>query len=148
MAGGGDAKGAVKPSFPAYCRLTVLWFLHLERSVFIPFVSLTCHLRNSNSSHIIPHSCHTSYIYIYIYIYNINAYHICLGCVMADVVSCLFSHCGGLVSVPGRSVWDLWWIVWHLDVFFLLWVLHFFLIISFNQCSILICWTVTDVVYS
>ena len=46
------------------------------------------------------------------------AYHICLGCVMADVVSCVFSHCGDLGSVPGQSVWDLWWIVWHLDVFF------------------------------
>jgi len=78
---------------------------------------------------------------------NIYACHICLGYVMTDVFRCLFSHCGGLGSVPGWSVWDLWYSV-ALGCVFLLWVLHFFLIISFNQCSILICSTVTDGVYS
>jgi hypothetical protein len=45
------------------------------------------------------------------------------------------SHRGGLCSIPGQSMWDLWWTKWHWDRFFPEYF-GFPLSISFHRCSI------------
>ena len=45
------------------------------------------------------------------------------------------SHSGGPGSVPGHSMWDLWWTKWHWDRFFPEYF-GFPLSILFHRCSI------------
>jgi hypothetical protein len=45
------------------------------------------------------------------------------------------SHRGGPGSIPGQSMWDLWWTKWHWDRFFSEYF-GFPLSISFHRCSI------------
>jgi hypothetical protein len=45
------------------------------------------------------------------------------------------SHRGGPGSIPGQSMWDLWWTKWHWDRFFSMYF-GFFLSISFHRCYI------------
>jgi hypothetical protein len=40
-----------------------------------------------------------------------------VGRAMAQAVSPA-SHRGGPGSIPGQSMWDLWWTKWHWDMFF------------------------------
>jgi hypothetical protein len=34
------------------------------------------------------------------------------------IASSILNHRGGTGSIPGQSVWDLWWTEWHWDRFF------------------------------
>jgi hypothetical protein len=48
-----------------------------------------------------------------------------------------FFHHRGLGLIPGQSMWDLWWTKWYWDRFFSKYF-DFTVIVSFQQCSILI----------
>jgi hypothetical protein len=54
-------------------------------------------------------------------------------------------HLGGQVSMPGRTVWNFWWIKWHCDRVFSKYFC-FSLSVPFHPCSILI--FIISVVYS
>jgi len=56
------------------------------------------------------------------------------------------SHRGGLSSIPGQSVWNLWWTKWHYDRF-LSQHFGFPLSVSFHQWSILIIMFVIPVTF-
>jgi hypothetical protein len=50
-------------------------------------------------------------------------------------VGLVINTCVGPGSIPGKSMWDLWWIKWHWDRFFPE-CFGFPLSISFHRCSI------------
>jgi hypothetical protein len=48
------------------------------------------------------------------------------------------SHYGGLSWIPGRSMWEFWWILWQWHSIFSEYF-GFLLSVSFLQCSLLVC---------